>query len=140
MTDVARVTESGLSTSGWTMRSLEVVDDPKRRLDRLVPLLHELVAWDLVQREEDGSFVLRSDVQDRLAALSSDRPARSAEVYIGRKCERCERVTLTRMVDGSRICAGCSRVSLAGADAAPDCAPAAQKGARGFFHRHRRAS
>jgi len=140
MTDVARVTGSGLSTGEWTMRSLEVVDDPKRRLDRLVPLLHELVAWDLVQQAEDGSFVLRDDVQDRLAALSSDRPARSAQVYIGRKCERCERVTLTRMVDGSRICAGCSRVSLTGTDDPSADLPAAKKGPRGFFHRHHRAS
>ena len=140
MTDVVRVSEIGRSGVEWTMRSLEVVDDPKRRLDRLVPLLHEMMAWDLVRRAEDGTFVLCEDVQERLGALTSDNPARTAQVYVGRKCERCERVTLTRMVDGSRICAGCSRVSLAGADAAPDCAPAAQKGARGFFHRHRRAS
>ena len=110
MTDVARVTGSGLSGTGWTMRSLEVVDDPKRQLDRLVPLLHELVAWDLVRRADDGSFVLRDDVQERLAVLSSERPNRSAQVYIGRKCEHCERVTLTRMVDGARICSTCSLV------------------------------
>ncbi len=139
MTDVARVTGSGLSGVEWTMRSLEVVEDPKRRLDQLVPLLHDLVAWDLVTRVEDGSFVLRDDVQERLAVLSSERPVRSAQVYIGRKCERCERVTLTRMVDGSRICASCSRASLASADDAPDAVPTA-KGARGFFHWHRRAS
>ncbi len=140
MTDVARVTGSGLSGAGWTMRSLEVVDDPKRQLDRLVPLLHELVAWDLVRRADDGSFVLRDDVQERLAILSSERPNRSAQVYIGRKCERCERVTLTRMVDGTRICSTCSLASLAGADAVPDTAPASLKGTRGFFHWHRRAS
>jgi len=140
MTDVARVTGSGLPTSGWTMRSLEVVDDPKRQLDRLAPLLHQLVGWDLVHQADDGSFVLRDDVQERLSLLSTVRPVRSAQVYIGRKCERCERVTLTRMVDGSRICSTCSRVSLADGDADSDGAPAALKGARGFFHRHRRAS
>jgi hypothetical protein len=138
MTDIARVTGSGLSGTEWTMRSLEVVDDPKRRLDQLVPLLHELVTWDLVRQGDDGSFVLRDDVQERLAILASDRPARSAQVYIGRKCERCARVTLTRMVDGSRVCASCSRTALA--DPAPDGAPATLKGSRGFFHRHRRAS
>jgi hypothetical protein len=122
------------------MRSLEVVDDPKRRLDRLVPLLHALVAWDLVRRSEDGSFVLRDDVQERLAVLSSERPVRAAEVYIGRRCERCERVVLTRMVDGSRICSSCHRDSLAADDTVPDSAPEALKGSRGFFHRHRRAS
>ena len=140
MTDVARGTGSGLPGSGWNMRSLEVVDDPRRRLERLVPLLHELVAWDLVRRAEDGSFVLRDDVQERLAVLSSERPVRAAEVYIGRKCERCERVVLTRMVDGSRICSSCHRASLASEDAAPDNAPVAMKGSRGFFHWHRRAS
>jgi len=140
MTDVARVTGSGLSGTGWTMRSLDVVDDPKRRLDQLVPLLHDLVAWDLVLRADDGSFVLRDDVQERLALLSTERPARSAQVYIGRKCELCGRVTLTRMVDGDRICAACSRASLAGATAAPDSTPASSKGGRGFFSRHRRAS
>jgi hypothetical protein len=140
MTDVARVTGSGLSGTGWTMRSLEVVDDPKRQLDRLVPLLHELVAWDLVRRTDDGSFVLRDDVQERLAVLSSERPNRSAQVYIGRKCERCERVALTRMVDGTRVCSTCSLASLVASDAIPDAAPASLKGTRGFFHWHRRAS
>jgi len=140
MTDVARVTGSGLTGTGWTMRSLDVVEDPKRRLDQLVPLLHDLVAWDLVLRADDGSFVLRDDVQERLALLSTERPARSAQVYIGRKCEHCARVTLTRMVDGERICVACSRAALAGADAAPDSVPATAKSGRGFFHRHRRAS
>jgi len=139
MTDIARVTGSGLSASGWTMRSLEVVDDPKRQLDRLAPLLHELVIWDLVHRADDGTFVLRDDVQERLAQLSTVRPARSAQVYIGRKCERCARVTLTRMVEGSRICSTCSRASLTEGDAATDGTPTTKAG-RGFFHRHRRAS
>jgi len=139
MTDVARVTGAGLSATGWTMRSLEVVEDPKRRLDQLVPLLHDLVAWDLVRRDEDGSYVLRSDVQERLAMLSSDRPARDAQVYIGRKCERCQRVELTRMVDGSRICADCHQAALAGPDAEAQPSPSTGR-SRGFFHRHRRAS
>jgi len=140
MTDVARVTGSGLSGTEWTMRSLEVVDDPKRQLDRLVPLLHELVAWDLVRRTDDGDFVLCDDVQERLAVLSSDRPNRAAQVYIGRKCERCERVALTRMVDGARICSTCNLVARTASDAVPDVTPASLKGTRGFFHRHRRAS
>ncbi len=139
MTDVARVTGSGLTGAEWTMRSLEVVEDPKRRLDQLVPLLHELVAWDLVQRTDSGGFVLRDDVQERLAVLSSERPTRSAQVYIGRKCERCERVTLTRMVDGNRICSSCSRVPVTDPEA-EGADPEALKTSRGFFHRHRRAS
>jgi hypothetical protein len=140
MTDVARVTSSGTTGAEWTMRSLEVVDDPKRRLDRLVPLLHEMMAWDLVHRAEDGSFILCEDVQERLAALSSVKPARSAQVYIGRKCERCERVTLTRMVDGSRICSSCSELAIIGDVVTSIDVPAALKSSRGFFHRHRPAS
>jgi hypothetical protein len=140
MTDVARITGSGMTGAEWTMRSLEVVDDPKRRLDRLVPLLHEMMAWDLVQRAEDGSFVLCDDVQERLAILSSVKPARSAQVYVGRKCERCERVTLTRMVDGNRICSTCSNVSLISDAVSADVIPASLKSSRGFFHRHRPAS
>jgi hypothetical protein len=140
MTDVARVTSSGRTGSEWTMRSLEVIDDPKRRLDRLVPLLHEMMAWDLVQRAEDGTFILCEDVQERLAILSSVKPARSAQVYVGSKCERCERVTLTRMVDGSRICSSCSAVSLIGDAVALEDVPASLKSSRGFFHRHRPAS
>jgi len=73
MTDVARVTGAGLSATGWTMRSLEVVEDPKRRLDQLVPLLHDLVAWDLVRRDEDGSYVLRSDDSMASRSWTSDR-------------------------------------------------------------------
>ena len=137
MVDVAYGTGPEESGAQWSMRSLQVVDDPKRHLDRLVPLLHELVAWDLVHRADDGSFVLREDVQERLAALTADRPVRSAQVYVGRKCELCERVTLTRMVDGLRICSSCSRTSLS--DAAVEAAPATTR-SRGRFHLHRRAS
>ncbi len=137
MVDVAYGSGSSAPGPEWNMRSLQAVDDPKRHLDRLVPLLHELVAWDLVHRADDGSFVLRDDVQERLATLTTDRPVRSAQVYVGRKCESCERVTLTRMVDGIRICSSCSRTSLVDDVVTP--APATAKG-RSRFHRHRRAS
>ena len=137
MVDVAYGNGPEEPAAQWSMRSLQVVDDPKRHLDRLVPLLHELVAWDLVHRADDGSFVLRQDVQERLAILTADRPVRSAQVYVGRKCEVCERVTLTRMVDGLRICSACSRTSLP--DDTVEAAPARTRG-RGRFHLHRRAS
>jgi ribosomal protein L37AE/L43A len=140
MVDVASSTGIGGAGVEWSMRSLQVVDDPKRQLDRLVPLLHELVSWDLVRRAEDGSFVLRDDVQARLAILTAERPTRSAQVYVGRKCEHCERVALTRMVDGERICSTCSRKALTGGDAAPDAAPVVLKGSRSLFHWHRTAS
>ncbi len=140
MVDVAGRTEVPQAGVEWTMRSAEAVDDPKRQLDRLVPLLHELVSWDLVRRTEDGSFVLRQDVQERLAVLTADRPIRSAQVYVGRKCELCGLVRLTRMVDGVRICSTCSKTALP-VDTVPAAAgPAALKVQRGLFHRHHRAS
>ncbi len=139
MVDVAGVRALGDPSVDWGMRSLQPFEDPKRRLDRLVPLLHELVAWDLVQRAEDGSFVLRQDVQERLAVLTADRPLRSAEVFVGRKCQVCGLVRLTRMVDGVRTCSPCSITTpLDESDGAADTGRA--KVHRSFFHRHRKAS
>jgi len=111
---------SGPSTRGagdeWEMRCLQVVDDPKRRLDRLVPLLHEMVAWGLVLQAEDGTFVLPGNVQERLVHLTTQRPTRTAQVYVGRKCQVCGQVRLTRMVEGIRRCASCGRVAPLGAE------------------------
>ena len=139
MVDVAGVRGLGDPDADWGMRSLRPFEDPKRRLDQLVPLLHELVAWDLVQQAEDGSFVLRRDVQERLAILTADRPLRSAEVFVGRKCEVCGLVRLTRMVDGVRTCSPCSKTTPLDELAAADDA-GRTKGHRSFFHRNRKAS
>ncbi len=139
MVDVAGVRAIGDPGVEWAMRSQQPFEDPKRRLDQMVPLLHELVAFDLVRREPDGSFVLRQDVQERLAALTADRPLRSAEVFVGRKCQVCGSVKLTRMVDGVRVCSACSRAALDPADTV-DVDMVSDKVSRGFFHRHRRAS
>ena len=139
MVDVAGVRALGDRSVDWGMRSLQPFEDPKRRLDRLVPLLHELVAWDLVQQAEDGGFVLRRDVQERLAILTADRPLRSAEVFVGRKCEVCGLVRLTRMVEGVRTCSPCSKTRPLDELAAADDA-GRTKGHRGFFHRNRKAS
>jgi hypothetical protein len=138
MVDVAGVRGLGDPTVEWKIRSLQPFDDPKRRLDLLVPLLHDLVAWDLVQRDVDGNFVLRQDVQDRLSALTVDRPLRSAEVFVGRKCQVCGLVRLTRMVDGVRTCSPCATPAIVESDADADAGR--PKGQWGFFHRHRKAS
>jgi len=138
MVDVAGVRGLGDPNVDWGIRSLQPFDDPKRRLDLLVPLLHDLVAWDLVQRDVDGSFVLRQDVQDRLSALTVDRPFRSAEVFVGRKCQVCGLVRLTRMVEGVRTCSPCAAPVVDELDAAADIGRT--KGQRRFFHRHRKAS
>lgn len=95
----------------WEIRCLQVVGDPSRHFDRLVPLLHEMVAWGLVRQDENGTFVLPEDVQERLVRLTMQRPVRTAQVYVGRKCQVCGQVRLTRMVDGIRRCAMCGRVA-----------------------------
>jgi hypothetical protein len=87
-----------------------VVPTPEsaRPLDRLAPLLHELLAWDLVRETEAGTFELPEDVQNRLRQLSGSRSGTIAEVYVGRKCGRCGSIRVTRMVDGVRLCSTCS--------------------------------
>ena len=39
------------------------------RLERLGPMIHELIAWDLVSPSGAGTFVLREDVQHRLVEV-----------------------------------------------------------------------
>jgi len=82
-----------------------------RRLEPFSPLLHDLITWDLVCRGESGRFVLRDDVQQWLEEVSA-RQAASAppEVYVGRPCQRCGTIGVTRMVTGMRVCDACSRV------------------------------
>ena len=139
MVDVAGVRGLGEPGVDWGMRSVQPCEDPKRRLDLLVPLLHELVAWDLVQRADDGGFVLRQDVQERLAALTADRPLRSAEVFVGRKCQVCG------LVGSPAWSSGCARARPVQPASMLDDSPVVvetgrSKGQRGFFHWHRTAS
>ena len=56
----------------------------RRQIDRLGPLLHELMARDLVHRTATGSFELRDDVQQRLAAITAMRGDGQTQVYVGR--------------------------------------------------------
>lgn len=76
-------------------------------LDRFTPLIHELIAWDLIYRSDDGEYKLRDDIQRLLAERSLTTPTGPPEMFIGRKCQRCYRMTVTRMVDGSRVCSNC---------------------------------
>ena len=83
--------------------------DPHRRLDQLAPLIHELIAWELVYRDNSGNFVLHEDVQRRLLEVTALRPQSIAQVYVGRQCEHCGVGGVTRLIDGLRTCASCSR-------------------------------
>ena len=85
--------------------------DHRRRLDQLAPLIHELIAWDLVYCDDSGNFVLHDDVQSRLQEVAALRPQAIAEVYVGRQCERCGVISVTRLIDGARICSTCSRAA-----------------------------
>ncbi len=115
------------------------VEDPSRRLGRIAPLIHELVAWDLVYRSEGGAFLLRDDVQQRLYEMSAVAAAPTAQVFVGRKCEVCGLVRVTRIVDGSRVCGVCSKPAVT-----PPAMPLEQSeggGQRGTRSRwHRKAS
>jgi len=139
MVDIADVSGLGVPDAGWKMRSARPLEDPKWRLDQLVPLLHQLLIWDLVRTNADGEFVLREDVQDRLALLTSGHPSRSAEVFVGRKCEVCGLVKLTRIVDGVRTCSTCSTVGMVREEPVANAVDPI-KAQRGFFHRQRKAS
>ena len=81
---------------------------PEFQLERLTPLIHDLLTWDLVRRSDSGGFELREDVQQRLEELSSSRSVHAAEVYVGRRCERCGALSVTRLVGGMRTCSNCS--------------------------------
>jgi hypothetical protein len=76
-------------------------------LERLTPLIHELIVWDLIYRTDEGDFKLREDLQRLLAERIPVSPPSPPEVFVGRKCQRCLRMAVTRMVDGSRICGSC---------------------------------
>jgi ribosomal protein L37AE/L43A len=111
-----------------------------RRLDRLAPLLHELIAWDLVRQTESGSFEIPEEVQERLAHLSSLQAGSIAQVYVGRKCGRCGSMRVTRMVDGVRLCSTCSaEVAAPSIDAEPEAADGSRKGLHGRSRWHRKA-
>ena len=70
-----------------------------RRLDALAPLIHQLITWDLVTLTDSGTFVLQDDVQQRLQELSAAQPHSTAAVYVGRMCQRCGVVGVTRLVE-----------------------------------------
>jgi hypothetical protein len=109
--------------------------DSARRLDRLAPLLHELIAWDLVRQTDTGAFEIPEEVQERLRRLSALQNGSIAEVYVGRKCGRCGSMRVTRMVDGVRLCSTCS--AEVSAPPIPDEPPPVEgrRGGRSRWHR-----
>jgi hypothetical protein len=104
------------------------------RLDRLTPLLRDLLTWELVERSESGAFQLCEDVQRRLAEESSRRDHPSTAVFVGRSCQRCGAVGVTRMVDGVRSCPSCSQLPLTDGSPPSDLSPAEPASVRHVRH------
>ena len=114
--------------------------DSARRLDRLAPLLHELLAWDLVRQTESGAFVIPDEVQQRLSHLTSLQSGSIAQVYVGRQCGRCGSIRVTRMVEGVRLCSTCSsELATPSIVAEPDATTGDRKAHHGRSRWHRKA-
>jgi hypothetical protein len=108
---MAIVPVSSTSGGGGELRPTRAdgwVRDASSSLERLAPLIHELIAWDLIYRGETGAFQLREDVQQLLETRLAGSPPGPAQVFVGRKCERCGTVTVTRLIDGTRLCGRCT--------------------------------
>jgi hypothetical protein len=97
--------------NGW-------VRNASSSLERLAPLIHELIVWDLIYRGENGAFQLREDVQQLLEARLAGSPPGPAQVFVGRKCDRCGTVAVTRLIDGSRLCGPCTHSAEHGSEPA----------------------
>jgi hypothetical protein len=116
-----------------TAPSPSAAEDRTKRLDQLSPLIHDLLAWELVIRTDDGAFELREDVQHRLAELVARQSHPTAAVYVGRPCAHCGATGVTRLVDGVRACPACAQTRPADLDAPTDIEGGAPK-ARGESH------
>lgn len=107
MTQVNAVSPTGDPAEPTSIPVPIGVGRASQRLDRLAPLMHQLLAWDLIYLSEAGVFLLRDDVQQRLKEMTALPAPPTAQVYLGRKCESCGSVGVTRLVGGSRICERC---------------------------------
>jgi len=103
-----------------------------RRLDAVAPLIHQLITWDIVTLTDSGTFVLQDDVQQRLQEISAAQPHSTAAVYVGRMCQRCGRIGVTRLVDGELLCSSCNAPELVETPAEP---PAESSHRRSRWHR-----
>ncbi|MGA3147494.1 MAG: hypothetical protein ABSF33_08455 [Acidimicrobiales bacterium] len=136
MIHVQAVTPTGDPAEPTTI-TVPIGFEHAQRLDRLAPLIHQLLAWDLVTRSESGAYVLQDDVQERLQAMSAVPAPVTAQVYLGRKCETCGLVRATRMVEGARVCGPCSVAASEAVAPAPDAGPDRPEhhGIRARWHR-----
>lgn len=86
------------------------MDHPVEKLD---PLLRNLLALGLVEETPEGTWVLRDEVARRLGTLAelSARPSRSSVpvVYFDHRCSTCHRFGATRRFGERYLCDGCGR-------------------------------
>jgi ribosomal protein L37AE/L43A len=103
----------GLSHQGRSVGSDDSMRHPVETFD---PLLRDLVAWGLVDRDDDGAGAWRlvDAAQRRLSELVAVSGKRSAEslLYFDHLCSRCHRRELTRLIGGSYVCAPCNDATL----------------------------
>ncbi|MDA8309909.1 MAG: hypothetical protein M0Z46_04750 [Actinomycetota bacterium] len=87
--------------------------DHDHPIERFDPLLRNMLAWDLVVETDDGSWVLRPEVVERLRGLVSytRRGEPSEVVYFGHNCAGCRSSGLTRLRDGVYLCDECRRAA-----------------------------
>lgn len=104
---------AGFPDIGQTPRALRPViagsGDRQQHLERLGPLINELIAHDLVSRTPAGAFELRDDVQGHLEAISEKKARTVAPVYIGRSCMACGVLAPTTLTGTLRRCESCRR-------------------------------
>lgn len=98
-------------------------------VEQFDPLLRNMIAWNLVEESEGGTWELRPEVAERLSSLAVyTRHSQPTEVvYFGRVCAGCKSNGLTRMKDGQYVCDDCRRAADLAAVATLLPAPAAEK-------------
>lgn len=106
----------------------------RRTSHRLPSLLHELVHYDLVEKSDAGSWVLRSEVQSSLDNLVGTQVEDERLVFVGLRCQRCGIRTVTSLVEDVRLCDPCAK--RRDEDDGDGIAEPSARGAAGHFRRH----
>lgn len=108
-------------------------------IERFDPLLRNMLAWQLVEENHEGTWSLRPEVARRLKHLVdvSRRTDASEIVYFGHACASCHSSGMTRLRDGMYYCDACRRAADLAAVATRLPAPEERKARRRSLHRDR---
>ena len=100
----------------------------KYPVERFDPLLRDLLAYGLIEAEDEDRWVLVPEVQRRLSALlAMQRPSTAAVLHIGYPCARCHASGITRLHEGRHLCDACIEQVFA-EERQPRAAPLAEDG------------